>query len=112
MYLISGQPGTGDIWHVVCLHVFCKLYLHNQSVIHLPLRLIFIISQNEGQLSLKPGNHYDLFTHVYESLDISGSQRIHYLRFSINMPLPLEKDIELQKWVRLEPIKAILKLTT
>jgi tRNA (guanine-N7-)-methyltransferase len=53
----------------------------------------------------------EIKTH-YESLDISGSQRIHYLRFSINMPLPIEKDIELQKWVRLEPIKAILKHTT
>jgi tRNA (guanine-N7-)-methyltransferase len=45
----------------------------------------------------------------YENLDISGSQKIHYLRFALNMPLPLEKDTILQEWVRLEPIKAIPK---
>ena len=47
----------------------------------------------------------------YESLDISGSQKIHYLRFSLNVPMPIEKDRELQDWVRSEPIKAIPKYT-
>lgn len=28
----------------------------------------------------------------YEGLDIAGSNRIHYLRFRVNKPLPLEKD--------------------
>ncbi len=33
----------------------------------------------------------------YEGLDIAGSNRIHYLRFKLNGPLPLEKDEVLKK---------------
>jgi len=33
----------------------------------------------------------------YEGLDIAQSQRIHYLQFSINMPLSLEKDAILKQ---------------
>ncbi len=33
----------------------------------------------------------------YEGLDIAGSQRIHYLCFLIDQPLPVEKDVLLKK---------------
>ena len=33
----------------------------------------------------------------YEGLDISGSGRIHYLRFLLNKPLPEEKDAVLKE---------------
>jgi len=43
----------------------------------------------------------------YESLDISGSHRIHYLRFRISGDLPKELDQDLQEWVKNEPIRAL-----
>lgn len=45
----------------------------------------------------QPNLPQELFikTH-YESLDIAQSNRIHYLQFKIDRPLPLEKDAELK----------------
>jgi len=44
-------------------------------------------------------NELQIKTH-YEGLDIAGSNRIHYLCFSINKQLlPIEKDILLKQWV-------------
>jgi tRNA (guanine-N7-)-methyltransferase len=42
----------------------------------------------------------------YESLDISGSHRIHYLRFKLNGDLSQDIDQELLEWVKNEPIRA------
>jgi len=36
----------------------------------------------------------------YESLDIAGSNRVHYLKFNIDKPLPAEKDILLKDLFR------------
>ena len=38
----------------------------------------------------------------YESLDIAGKARVHYLRFQIDQPLPEEKDIQLKELIREE----------
>jgi tRNA (guanine-N7-)-methyltransferase len=44
-------------------------------------------------------NELQIKTH-YEGLDIAGSNRIHYLCFSINKQLlPIEKDVLLKQWV-------------
>jgi tRNA (guanine-N7-)-methyltransferase len=32
----------------------------------------------------------------YEGLDIAGSNRIHYLKFVLNKPLPVDKDEQLK----------------
>jgi tRNA (guanine-N7-)-methyltransferase len=45
----------------------------------------------------------------YEGLDIAGSKKIFYLRFSLNDGLSADKENELQEWVRQEPIKAITR---
>ena len=42
---------------------------------------------------------WQIKTH-YEGLDIAGSQRIHYLRFSIGGSLDREKDVLLAEWVK------------
>ena len=42
----------------------------------------------------------------YESLDISGSHRIHYLRFRLTGDLSPELDRDLLEWVKNEPIRA------
>ncbi len=47
----------------------------------------------------------------YEGLDIAGSRKIFYLRFSLNEGLSADKENELQEWVRQEPIKAITRET-
>lgn len=43
----------------------------------------------------------------YEGLDISGSQRIHYLCLRLAGTLPPELDEELHRWVLAEPIRAM-----
>jgi len=53
----------------------------------------------------EPAPELSIRTH-YEGLDISGSRRIHYLRFRIRGDLPKDLDEELHRWVLAEPIKA------
>lgn len=53
----------------------------------------------------EPVPELSIRTH-YEGLDISGSRRIHYLRFRIRGSLPKDLDEELHRWVLAEPIKA------
>lgn len=36
----------------------------------------------------------------YESLDIAGAQRVHYLRFQVDQPTPSEKDEPLKNWIK------------
>lgn len=42
----------------------------------------------------------------YESLNISGSNRVYYLRFSLTGNIPLQEDAALSEWVKNEPIGA------
>jgi tRNA (guanine-N7-)-methyltransferase len=50
----------------------------------------------------------EIKTH-YESLDISGSNRIFYLKFGLTKGIQENKDAELKEWVMAEPIKAITR---
>jgi tRNA (guanine-N7-)-methyltransferase len=54
----------------------------------------------------EPAPELCIRTH-YEGLDISGSRRIHYLRFRIRGTLSKDLDEELHRWVLAEPIKAL-----
>lgn len=36
----------------------------------------------------------------YESLDIAGAQRVHYLRFKLDQPAPAERDEEFKSWMK------------
>lgn len=49
-----------------------------------------VYDQQEVQADLKIKTHY-------EKLDIAQSNRIHYLKFSLNKPLPTEKDEQLKQ---------------
>jgi tRNA (guanine-N7-)-methyltransferase len=50
-----------------------------------------------GQPALKP--EWTIRTH-YEGLDIAGSRRVHYLRFSLPADLDPNKDVALAQWVK------------
>lgn len=55
------------------------------------------IAENYNDLYAQPDIHDDLkIKTYYESLDIAGSNRIHYLKFNIDKELPLEKDHRLK----------------
>ena len=45
----------------------------------------------------------------YEGLDISGSRRIHYLKFGLNGGLEQDRDRQLQEWTKAQPILAVTK---
>ena len=81
------------------------LYLFTKEVIH---RYGLIISEDiedvHGQPD--PGAELKIKTH-YESLDISGSQQIFYLKFMLTEGLSADHDKELLEWVKNEPIRAI-----
>jgi tRNA (guanine-N7-)-methyltransferase len=81
------------------------LYLFTKKVIEmygLPLKEdipdVGALSSIPPELAIK--------TH-YEGLDISGSRRIHYLRFGFSGGLAQERDGELQEWTKAQPILAI-----
>lgn len=43
----------------------------------------------------------------YEGLDISGSRKVHYLRFGLGAGLEQDLDGELHEWVKVQPILAV-----
>jgi tRNA (guanine-N7-)-methyltransferase len=59
-----------------------------------------IHSQSNVDKELKIKTHY-------ESLDISGSHRIYYLRFKLTGHIQNDLDLELLEWVKNEPIRAV-----
>jgi tRNA (guanine-N7-)-methyltransferase len=81
------------------------LYLFTKEVIRLyeldiSADLDDVHGQSSGDDELKIKTHY-------ESLDISGSHRIYYLRFRLTGHLSLDLDNQLLEWVKNEPIRAI-----
>ena len=74
------------------------LYEFTKQVIEL-YELTLRTDYNNVYEQPSPSNELQIKTH-YEGLDIAGSNRIHYLCFSINKQLlPIEKDILLKQWV-------------
>ena len=74
------------------------LYLFTKKVIELyNLDLLEDIGDLYASSPVSPV--LNIKTH-YESLDIAGQSRVHYLQFRINQPLPEEKDIELKELIR------------
>ena len=78
------------------------LYQFTKLVINLfELRLLEDMDNVYAGANIKPELH--IKTH-YEGLDIAGSNRIHYLSFSINKELPLALDTQLKSLLsELEP---------
>ena len=83
------------------------LYLFTKKVIEmygLPLREdipdIAAMTRIPPDLAIK--------TH-YEGLDISGSRRIHYLKFGLSVGMDPDMDRELQEWTKAQPILAVSK---
>jgi tRNA (guanine-N7-)-methyltransferase len=83
------------------------LYLFTKKVIEmygLPLREdipdIAAMARIPPDLAIK--------TH-YEGLDISGSRRIHYLKFGLSVGMDSDMDKELQEWTKAQPILAVSK---
>ncbi len=76
------------------------LYRFTLAVIHLfGLTILEQSDDIHGQSSIKP--ELQIKTH-YEGLDIAQSNRIHYICFLLDQPLPVEKD-ELLKQLFSEP---------
>lgn len=74
------------------------LYQFTKEVIHFykltvikDIEHVYQHSEIDKELMIK--------TH-YEGLDISGSNRVHYLSFMLDKSLPVEKDIELKELIR------------
>ena len=53
-----------------------------------------------------PDPRLKIRTH-YEGLDISGSRKVHYLRFGLGAGLEKDLDGELHEWVKVQPILAV-----
>lgn len=66
------------------------LYSFTKEVIQI-FNLPLLVDHNDVYSVLGISKELMIKTH-YESLDIAQSKRVHYLRFQINMPLPVEKD--------------------
>lgn len=81
-----------------CVHLKTDspaLYHFTLEVIRLyELELLYHTDNLYQQENLAPELH--IKTH-YEGLDIAGSNTIHYIRFRVNKPLPLEKDLLLKE---------------
>lgn len=71
------------------------LYMFTKTVIEL-YHLELIADIDDVYKNDDISDELKIKTH-YEGLDIAGSNRIHYLSFRINKPLPEEKDEELKK---------------
>jgi len=83
------------------------LYLFTKKVIELyGLPLWEDIPDIGAQARIPP--ELTIKTH-YEGLDISGSRRIHYLRFGLKGGLEQDRDRELQEWTKAQPILAVVK---
>ncbi|MBN8857396.1 MAG: tRNA (guanosine(46)-N7)-methyltransferase TrmB [Sphingobacteriales bacterium] len=55
------------------------------------------VAESYSDVYAEPGIHEDLkIKTYYESLDIAGSNKVHYLKFSIPKALPPEKDARLK----------------
>ena len=83
------------------------LYLFTKKVIEmygLPLREDI---PDIGSMARLPPD-LAIKTH-YEGLDISGSRRIHYLKFGLSGGLDPDRDRELQEWTKTQPILAVAK---
>lgn len=76
------------------------LYDFTKAVIRL-YGLSIIADDADIYKNLQVSPELSIKTH-YEQMDIAGSQRVHYLSFQINKPLPLEKDKELKALFSIE----------
>ena len=81
------------------------LYLFTKKVIEMYGLPLWEDVPELGKLSSIPPE-LAIKTH-YEGLDISGSSKIHYLRFGLSVGLAQERDGELQEWTKAQPILAI-----
>lgn len=70
------------------------LYEFTKAVINL-YALPLLTDEPDIYKNLQVSPELSIKTH-YEQMDIAGSERVHYLQFQINKPLPLEKDPELK----------------
>lgn len=77
------------------------LYLFTKQVIAL-YQLQLVEDLDNVYAAENIGEELKIKTH-YESLDIAKSERIHYLKFRINNPLPIEKDEELKQMLNEQP---------
>lgn len=83
------------------------LYLFTKKVVEMyGLNLVEDIPDLGSMAGIPP--ELAIKTH-YEGLDISGSRRIHYLRFGLSGGLAQDRDGELQEWTKAQPILAIEK---
>lgn len=66
--------------------------LYNFTLMVAELYALHVI-EHYGDVYAQPDIHADLkIKTYYESLDIAGSNKVHYLKFRVNENLPLEKD--------------------
>lgn len=79
-----------------------QLYHFTKTVINL-LELELLIDYNDVYNEKYISEELMIKTH-YEKLDIAQSNKIHYLRFKLDKPLPIEKDEQLKKLLSEEEI--------